>query len=319
MEQENQLVTAAKCGKAFVAAYTGKRTKSISILDKIFESMLELDELKDTFTFLSTDYIESASDSDSGSAYKKAISKIDSILESHQSFLNQTAVDLDLGYIPKIECTNKGKGTGPKAFKVTAIKALTTGITAVDKIPNGYIRYTIEEEAKPTLLGKLVDGFSTEGYRLHVLATAVITSLLTGFILFVGGYILLTKTTNILDFLQLGLGLTALLFGLYSITAPIYKCITLRIVECPTLLSPLSSASAQLLYMPMDVKRKSGRRNRQFKVVVHTATCPVCQSRIDVCEGKNQFRGRMIGLCEENPREHVFSFDYMTRLGKALP
>lgn len=57
---------------------------------------------------------------------------------------------------------------------------------------------------------------------------------------------------------------------------------------------------------------------RVFKVVRYTAKCPVCRAMIRVEAGEPDFPRRLVGRCSESPREHVFSFDRVTRRGKVL-
>jgi hypothetical protein len=56
----------------------------------------------------------------------------------------------------------------------------------------------------------------------------------------------------------------------------------------------------------------------EIKVSRYTATCPICSRMIRLDKGEPDFPWRLIGRCEENPREHVFSFDRSTQLGTAL-
>jgi len=50
----------------------------------------------------------------------------------------------------------------------------------------------------------------------------------------------------------------------------------------------------------------------------YTSICPVCGWMIKLDRGEPDFPRRIVGRCEEHPREHVFSFDRMTKWGKAL-
>lgn len=50
----------------------------------------------------------------------------------------------------------------------------------------------------------------------------------------------------------------------------------------------------------------------------YTSTCPVCGWMIKLDRGEPDFPRRIVGRCEEHPREHVFSFDRMTKQGKLL-
>ena len=50
----------------------------------------------------------------------------------------------------------------------------------------------------------------------------------------------------------------------------------------------------------------------------YTSICPVCGWMIKLDRGEPDFPRRIVGRCEEHPREHVFSFDRITKQGKAL-
>ena len=50
----------------------------------------------------------------------------------------------------------------------------------------------------------------------------------------------------------------------------------------------------------------------------YTADCPQCGRMIKLDKGEPDFPRRIVGRCEENPREHVYSFDRSSRLGKPL-
>lgn len=50
----------------------------------------------------------------------------------------------------------------------------------------------------------------------------------------------------------------------------------------------------------------------------YTGTCPVCGWMIKLDKGGPDFPRRIVGRCEENPREHVYSFDRSTLQGYSL-
>ncbi len=57
---------------------------------------------------------------------------------------------------------------------------------------------------------------------------------------------------------------------------------------------------------------------RVFKVVRYTTKCPICGAIVRIEAGEPDFPRRLVGRCSESPREHVFSFDRVTRRGKPL-
>lgn len=58
--------------------------------------------------------------------------------------------------------------------------------------------------------------------------------------------------------------------------------------------------------------------NKAIKAARYTGMCPRCGGKVIVKGGSLAFWGRLVGRCEESPREHVFSFDHITRLGRPL-
>lgn len=50
----------------------------------------------------------------------------------------------------------------------------------------------------------------------------------------------------------------------------------------------------------------------------YTATCTICGWMVKLDQGDPDFPRRIVGRCEENPREHVFSFDRSSRHGIQL-
>jgi hypothetical protein len=50
----------------------------------------------------------------------------------------------------------------------------------------------------------------------------------------------------------------------------------------------------------------------------YSALCPICGWMVKLEKGEPDFQRRIVGRCEENPREHVFSFDRSTRQGIPL-
>lgn len=57
---------------------------------------------------------------------------------------------------------------------------------------------------------------------------------------------------------------------------------------------------------------------RRIKAARYTASCPICGGKISAQAGGWEFWGRIVGRCDNSPTEHVYSFDHITRLGKAL-
>jgi hypothetical protein len=50
----------------------------------------------------------------------------------------------------------------------------------------------------------------------------------------------------------------------------------------------------------------------------YSASCPICGWMVKLDRGEPNFPRRIVGRCEEHPREHVFSFDRSSKRGVLL-
>jgi hypothetical protein len=84
-----------------------------------------------------------------------------------------------------------------------------------------------------------------------------------------------------------------------------------RIVRAPELLVDVNEKPSQLeLFRDGDL--------RLIRLVRYFAPCPICGATIYLDEGSPDYPRRMVGRCSESPREHIFSFDRVTRKGIIL-
>jgi hypothetical protein len=92
---------------------------------------------------------------------------------------------------------------------------------------------------------------------------------------------------------------------------PWWRLFDERIVPAPELLVALKEKPAQMeLFRDGDL--------RLIRLVRYSAPCPVCGATIYLDDGSPDYPRRMVGRCYESPREHVFSFDRVTRKGTFL-
>jgi len=97
----------------------------------------------------------------------------------------------------------------------------------------------------------------------------------------------------------------------YILIRPWVRLFDDRIIEAPDFLISIKEKSAQLeLYKENDL--------RVIRLVNYTAPCPICGSTIYLDSGEPDYPRRLIGRCSDSPREHLFSFDRITRTGVVL-
>src|SRR5690606_4102637 len=89
---------------------------------------------------------------------------------------------------------------------------------------------------------------------------------------------------------------------------PFYKAASQRVAMAPEWLMGLVISGAVLALerkRELDVKRPGST----LKLVVFAGECSICKGRVSIGPGGLRFWGRLVGRCEDSPREHVFSFD----------
>ncbi|WP_213946964.1 hypothetical protein [Luteibacter sp. dw_328] len=95
---------------------------------------------------------------------------------------------------------------------------------------------------------------------------------------------------------------------------PFWSLPMLRITIAPDWLLAFSQTYGQFR-LTRDSDSKTGGR---FSLVRFHGTCPVCAGKVEIRDGGAAYPGRLVGCCSDSPREHVFSFDAVTRAGRLL-
>jgi len=54
----------------------------------------------------------------------------------------------------------------------------------------------------------------------------------------------------------------------------------------------------------------------EIKLKRYTAKCSICGGVVRIHKGGLAYPGRLVGRCDNSPREYVFSFDHHQRSGK---
>ncbi|MBU8976891.1 hypothetical protein JI752_012125 [Lysobacter sp. MMG2] len=180
------------------------------------------------------------------------------------------------------------------------------------------VRYQMDP-AKPAWWLRLLVGsrpFPVQSWRGYVLlGTAALNIVLIGLI-WLGIYASWSRdqpiTTAAVAQLAAALLVTA---GLWWLSEPIRQLPTQRVTMAGPSFLALSELYGQLRTMPA-----TGRnlKSREFAVVRHWATCPICSAEVDLDSGRSAFPDRLIGRCHDAPLEHVFSFDPVRLVGLPL-
>ena len=239
------------------------------------------------------------------------------VLESQwQEGLAETARTLGVDFIPKL-----GKYPGSPALYYLAAAPLPANNApmSVTAAPAGGVHYTPEAVAAPAawLSGALKSGVVrwTTGLRWTLLGGIVVVTLVAlafvWLMLYLG--IRTTRPLSLADVLGIGLGI-AVIAGLASPYRLLNELFDLRIVMAPSVLTPISLDNVTLEMRRRDADDEVG----ELAFVRYTAVCPSCDGQVLVDSGRSEFPGRLIGRCRSSAREHVFSFDHVSRIGVPL-
>lgn len=102
---------------------------------------------------------------------------------------------------------------------------------------------------------------------------------------------------------------------------PFFRLGIYKIIPSPFLFTLFQSVTHDLF---LELSRADGRHRidpdkpRSIRLVSYSARCPICNGFVSIDGGGWKYRGRLIGHCNESPREHVWSFDHVTLSGRRL-
>lgn len=217
--------------------------------------------------------------------------------------------------------TGGGRGLASRLsfeFDPTGDDAEPEAGTAASEPNTTLVRYQMDP-AKPALWLRLLVGshpFPVQSWRGFVLlGTAALDMVLIGFI-WLGTYATWATgrplTTAALAQFLLAIVVTA---GLWWLSKPVRLLPAQRV----TIAGPSFLAFSEL-YGQLRTMSAPGRqlKSREFSVVRHWGTCPICSAEVDLDWGGNAFPDRLIGRCHDAPLEHVFSFDPVRLTGEFL-
>ncbi len=185
------------------------------------------------------------------------------------------------------------------------------------QVPDNGLRYLEQEKKNAPRLVRWLNGLNLMGWKLIVLLIVILFPLFT--------FVLLMATPAFTLFWpEVGRWLSAALFWpvvlsvlIYGLFGFLYRLVDKRVSMAPAWIS-LSGDYWLFEYCPVR-NSKGGYSHRKMALVFYKSDCPVCKKGIvTVHNGGWLFPGRLIGKCDENPVEHVFTFDHVTRVGKPL-
>jgi len=225
-----------------------------------------------------------------------------------------------LEYFPWIDKDKSKGGQGKHSYYFLISKPFNE----IEKIESKFyphpadgLHYVPESLLEIPIWARWINGFVLKGWRRYAfLIPALIISLFGVFVLYVlllQGIYGQISTVSWLSQWFMALGLVGAIFS-----SPFYRVLDKSIVMAANWMIPIKETNVQLELKRIDTDAKTGNRIRQLRLMVYSAKCPICSGRVEINGGGIEFPFRLVGRCKESPREHVFSFDHVTKTGKPL-
>lgn len=236
--------------------------------------------------------------------------------ETKREGICQRARDLGLAAIPGLDRI-EGGGTGhPTRYRIVAVPLGVdepTHAPEVVVLAPGEIRYICEDlEDTGPFVRIFARGFEIAGWRKWALLATMFASLLLALVLVLIISAGVVRQIPLKDLVYLLLGTGSIFWVLWMTYGPILRVLDSRILPAPWW---MQSADHDRLLEWRCPPRYSAKT---IKAARYTGVCSLCGGKVTVRSGGREFFGRLLGQCEDSPREHVFSFDHVLRRGSLM-
>ena len=154
-------------------------------------------------------------------------------------------------------------------------------------------------------------GFLLTGWRKWVFFSIMLTAILTFGVVFLLFFFGITQQETFGQAIKFVGSIVIILWAEWSLFGGFFRVIDRRVEVAPLWVQPWSSDSDWLLVFE---KNKPTAPN-VIKLKRYTAKCLTCGGLVRIHKGGFVHPNRLVGRCDNSPREHVFSFDHYLRVG----
>lgn len=99
----------------------------------------------------------------------------------------------------------------------------------------------------------------------------------------------------------------------WILLGPILSTANLRVTMASALITPIGEIEDMQL-----IAERSENKTTVYHLVKFSGECKLCGGRVTVGRGGLAAPGRLVGRCQGSPREHLYTFDHVTRVGMPL-
>lgn len=338
MEQSNsQIRDAVRVGQAFLEQYdnSDRTNKCWHLYDALLQLTADylnqgVDAKDCHFNYQELyDYISNKQhgykpDDDARKKVNGLFNKLTGLLK--ETRIEHIAKNLNLNLQPKI-VKDSTSGRGNKATLWIEAEALiieeindhiehTKNKAPNSNNPTQQIEYYLEKTPKLPLWSRWAESMEFKGWSR---AALILYAVLPGALL-----ITLALSLMLIPLLQEPFLLHTALYSIgglviyYLFFGSILKAFKNNIAIVPDSMIPLRLHSA---VFELDIEKnpkRIGQRIKKLNIKVYSAKCPICESKVHLKKGGFMHWGRIIGECDLNPVEHIYSFDHTNLSGENI-
>ena len=287
------------------------------IVRKTSAQVLEVPENKIFFTNkeLYTDALGLSSDDDSDKIRRKinaCFDQAEKLLEKYRPKLEGMAREAQY---PGYALLKKGDGNRSGGAKRRSTFFLTLQPVTEEQeypLPHNGLRYRFEQDVKIGRHNRWLQRLTLNHHKFWIVLGVLVFYIAGGafcFWLFMK-YLLSGQLAALVT-------LTICAVLAHWLIGPFFRLIDRGIIIAPLLFQQLLHDGV-LIILPVKGKNPFGGSLREIRLQFFCADCPVCGGYVLPRDGGRRYENRVIGQCQKNPQEHLFSFDHVTKTGAPL-
>lgn len=177
------------------------------------------------------------------------------------------------------------------------------------------IRYFFDDNDQPQRIAKFLStGFTLDGWRKYFFISTIAVILSGLWLMFVIALFSLKISETAGTSLAIVISSALIFWLIWKATYPFYEIFDFKVSIAPGWLQKLGNQEDRLLLF----RQNKPSAPNEILLVTYTATCPTCKGKVHIKNGGKSYPNKLIGRCENSPREHIFSFDHHLRIGQKL-